>query len=672
MKMTYSHRLSIVLLLLLLFIFAPGLTCSTQQAQAADDISLDYQEIDLPDLVKAISKLTGRNFVYDETLRGKVSIISPETMSEEEAYQLFLTVLNIKGYTLVKSNKVNKIVPIKDAKESNLPITSGAKGENFVTQLVRLEYADAQTLATAALQPLISKTSNLSIYEPTNTLILTDSAANIARLIDIVKSLDVPMGIDQLEVLTLQHADAETVAQIANNLFNSQAATPSRKGRKTSPQAGQVIAYPRTNTLLAIASVEELSLLQNLIGAIDVPSSKSRSDINVYNLKNSNAEDLAKSLNEIMTYAKRAQVARKGEDKTAIEPLAITAVPSTNSLLISASPKEFEKLREVIEKLDIQRLQVYVEALILELSMDATRELGISLQGAGEIDGDGVVLGTGNLNTGSVRLNDFAPVSGGSSPSILAQTVQGLMLGGLFNPITTVGPDGTAITVPAISALIQLSQTSGDINILSAPRLLTSDNKEAEIIIGSNVPIITNRLTDTSNPSSQSVAIERKDVALTLRFTPQITEGDLVSLDIFQEVTDISSTAVGDVNEVGPTLTKRQLRNTVLAEDGKTVTLGGLIGTNVQKSEFKVPLFGDIPLLGRLFKSSGVKTSKTNLLVFITPKIIHNASEMAEITRRSKMVGKTMQTKELESSLDVSPLLFDSVKHLPEEAQFTQ
>lgn len=666
MTMNYCNKFLLLALCLLILVLPTTGTAKTDGSN--DKIALDYKDVELTELIKTVSELTGRNFIYDEQVKGKVTIISPESMSQEEAYQLFLSVLSVKGYTLVQSDKVNKIVPIKDAKESNLPTSSLAQGDNYVTQLLRLEYADAQTLATAALLPLIPKTSNLSVYEPTNTLILTDSAANIGRLLAIIKNLDIPTGLDQLEVFTLQQADAETVAQIATALFNNQPATPAKRG-KSSPQTGKVMAYPRTNTLLAIASADEIELLRNLVAAIDIPSSQNRSNINVYKLKNADAEDLAKSLNEIMANVKRAQ---PKENKAAIEPLAITAVTSSNSLLISASPEEFAQLKQVIEQLDIQRLQVYVEALILELSMDATRELGISLQGAADIDGQSVILGTGNLNTGSVGLSDFAPVADGSIPSLLTQTVEGLMLGGLFNPITTIGPDGSTVTVPAISALIQLSQTSGDVNILSAPRLLTSDNKEAEIIIGSNVPIITNRLTDTSNPSSQSVSVERKDVALTLRFTPQITEGDLVQLDIFQEITDIAQTAIGNINEVGPTLTKRQLRNTVLAEDGKTVTLGGLIGTNVQKSEFKVPLFGDIPLLGRLFRSSGVTTSKTNLLVFITPKIIHNASEMAEITRRSKKVSQSMQTNELKSALDIPPLLIDNMEVFPEEAQFTQ
>jgi len=655
MNMNLCPKLFRVVFVLL---FSFGLLLPQQgyaQSPVADDdqIALDYKDVELSELIKTVSELTGRNFVFDEKeVRGKVTIISPDSMSPEEAYQLFLTVLNVKGFTLVENDKINKIIPIKDAKESNLPISNQVRGENFITQLIRLEYADAQALANAALAPLIPKTSNLSVYEPTNTLILTDNAANIGRLLKIIKTLDVPTGLDQLEVFALKYADAESVAKIATSFFSSQSSATSRKKKTAAQTIGQAIADSRTNTLLAMASVDEILLLRNLINAIDIPSGQTRSNINVYTLKNADAESLAKSLNEIMANIKPA----KSQNKSSVEPLAITAVTSTNSLLISAGPEDYSQLKQVIEKLDVKPHQVFIEALILELSMDATKDIGISLQGAVDIDNESIVLGTGNLNTGSVGLSDFSPMTDSGTPSILAQTVQGLMLGGLFNPITTFGPDGSEITIPALSALIQLSQTSNDVNILSAPTLLTSDNKEAEIIVGSNVPIITNRLTDTSNPSSQSVSVERKDVALTLRFTPQITEGDLVQLDIFQEITDISQVAVGNVNEVGPTLTKRQLRNTVLAENGKTVTLGGLIGTNVQNQESKVPLLGDIPVLGGLFRSKSTAAVKTNLLVFMTPQIIRNASDMEAITRRARKTSQSLQSRELRQSLESSSL----------------
>ena len=483
-----------------------------------------------------------------------------------------------------------------------------------------------------------------------NTLILTDNAANIERLSTIIRKLDIPTGVNRLEVFTLEQADAEEVAKIAVSLLDKQPQI--RRGANVvQPPQGQVIAYPRTNTLLAIASADEISLLRNLVNALDTSAAEVQSGINVYYLKYADAEELAKSLNEIMLGARKVEQQKRSND--AVEPLAITADKPTNSLLISASPSDYRLLEQVIAKLDIQRKQVFVEALILELSMDATREIGASLQGAIDIDGESVVLGTSNLNSGSVGTNSvglgsFMP-GDNQLPTLLTQSVKGLMLGGLFNPITVTAPDGTPMTIPAVSALLQLSQTSQDVNVLSAPQLLTSDNEEAEIIVGENVPVITSRLTNASGSDSlaQSVTVERQDAALTLRFTPQITDGDLVRLDVFQEITAV----ISQNDNTGPTLNKRQLRNTVLAQNGKTVALGGLIQTNVEKNEYKVPLLGDIPLLGYLFRSSGTTTTKTNLLVFMTPHIIRNASELATITQRAQIASKSLQSESLRKAI---------------------
>jgi general secretion pathway protein D len=264
--------------------------------------------------------------------------------------------------------------------------------------------------------------------------------------------------------------------------------------------------------------------------------------------------------------------------------------------------------------------------------------LGASLQGAVDIDGESLLFGTSNINNGGpANLTDLAAGSSGV-PNLLGKAIDGILLGGLFNPITVIGLDGNPVTVPALTALIDVSKTDTDVNILSAPRLLTSDNEEAEIIVGSNVPIITSRLTDTGSAAglAQSVTIERKDVALTLRFTPQVTEGNLVRLNVMQEITDLATTSVGDVNPVGPTLTKRLVRNTVVAENHRTVVLGGLIGNNIQERIAKTPLLGDIPGLGWLFKRKRTTERKTNLLIFITPHIIRNAEDLAGITYRSR------------------------------------
>jgi general secretion pathway protein D len=631
------------------------------QGAATGKVSLDFKDIELPDLIQTISELTGKNFVYDETVRGKVTIISPSSMTLDEAYQVFLTVLSVKGYTVVPSGDVNKIILNRQAKESNLPtmVEGGKKkaGEQYVTRIIPLQNVDASVLASSVLTPLVPKTSNIVAYAPTNTLIITDNAANIDRLAQIIHELDVQTSQQVLEVIPLKYANADDVAKVATEIL-SQVATIPRRGRARinvqtagSEQASKVLAYPRTNSLVIMANSDDLATIKNLISELDQKASLERSNINVYYLENADAETLAKTLNEIVTgiktQAKTPQTARRPQATKAAalsnESVSITADKPTNSLIINSTPEDYEIIKGIIRQLDIKRKQVFVEALILELSMDETENLGAALQGAVATGNNSLVFGTSNLNTGPAALSDLASTSGTGTPDLLAKTIDGILLGGLFSPITVTAPDGTTTSVPAFSALIDLSKRNADINILSAPSLLTSDNEEAEILVGSNVPIITSRLTNAVGTATAatpglatSVAVDRKDVALTLKITPQITEGSRVRLKVDQEITDLAPTSVGDVNQVGPTFTKRLLKNTVLAEDGKTIVLGGLISNNVTKTVSKVPILGDIPILGYLFRHDTTVDKKTNLLIFITPKIIKNADDLDEVTERSR------------------------------------
>ncbi len=621
-----------------------GRATATDQEATASGVSLDFTDIELADLIKTISELTGRNFVYDDTVKGRVTVITPERMSRDEAYQLFLTVLSVKGFTVIPSGKVHKIIREKDAKKTNLPLLADGRqpsGEQFVTRLVRLQHIDAETMANRVLAPLVPKTGHIVAYPPANTLIITDSAANIERLVKIIRRLDVPSSVDRLEVIALEFANAEEIAEICQTVLSQTGprAAKAKNGKAAGQQATSlVLPYPRTNSLLVLASEEDLLTIRQLVARLDHKPSQERAHINVYYLENADAEKLAETLNHIV--AGKRGVARNGRRQpgsTALsEDLSITPDKPTNALIINGSPEDYEQVREIIAQLDIKRKQVYVETLILELSMDATKELGASLQGAFKV-GDGVVSISTNQGRGPASLSDFTAEEDGGLPSVLGRVIDGILLGGLFSPITVTGADGVDISIPAFSALIDLSKTSSDVNILSAPRLLTSDNEEAEIIVGANVPIITERLTDTGGGEglAQSVTVERMDVALTLRFTPQITEGDLVRLNVFQEITGIAQTQIGEVEEIGPTLTKRLLRNTVLAEDGQTVVLGGLIRSDVQDKVWKVPLLGDIPVLGWLFKRTSKIESKINLLIFITPRIIKDRYDLAAVTRRS-------------------------------------
>lgn len=650
----------ILLTVLTCLLVSPYLQKVRAESPSDDRISLDIKDIELTELIKTISELTGKNFLYDDTVKGKVTIITPDVMTLDEIYQLFLTVLNVKGYTLVPSGKVNKIVSNKKASQENLPVqysSSGLATEQFITRLVRLDYLDVETVAKSVLAPLMPATGNIIAYPKTNTLILTESAATIERLVKILKQLDQPDLSGDLVAFQLNYADVKEVAAICLEVLSEKTiATRTTKKSNLSISAGtssKVIPYSRTNSLIVLADDESLEKIKALLPLLDREVLEEKSNINIYSLENADATTLAETLNQILTgikaeIKKQPDGGAKDDTPFASTPVSITADKPTNSLVINAQYDDFNALKKIIKGLDIKRKQVYVEALILEVSMAATRELGASLSGAIDVGGDSLLFGSSNLNTGSTGLGSLAD-SGAGTPGLLTQTIEGILLGGLFNPITVTGLDGNDVTIPAISALIDISENNGDINILSAPRLLTSDNKEATIVVGSNVPIITERLTDSSS-LSQSVSVERKDVALTLRFTPQIIEDNLVKLDIFQEITDLASTNVGEVDQVGPTLTKRQIQNTILAQSQRTVVLGGLIGSNMQETISKVPLLGDIPGLGWLFKHKSVTDQKTNLLVFITPTIINSPEDLLAVTAKNKKSAKQFMPETMQEA----------------------
>jgi general secretion pathway protein D len=621
-------------------------------------VTLDFKDVELTDLIQTISEMTGKNFVYDDSVKGKVTIISPRGMSLDEAYQVFLSVLSVKGFTVIPSGKMNKVVRTQEAKENTIPTGSDADqsgAEQIVTRLVPLRNIDAASFATSILTPLIPKSGSVAAYAPSNTLIITDSMANIERLLKIIAELDVPGTSSNLDVIFLENAAAEEIAQIGTQVL-AQAGVAPRKGRSAGAPtpSGKVLAYPRANAIIVMAEAEEMEMMRSLVRSLDRKETSARSNINVYYLENADAETLAKTLNEIITGV-RKQARTAGQPGAPNEPANITADKATNALIINALPEDYDALKAIVKQLDIRRKQVFVEALILELSMDATQNLGASLAGILPIGNEGV--GFGVMNQVAPGIGALASSTGGV-PSVLTQSVEGILAGGFFNLVNVTAPDGTVMRVPALSALINLSKTDTDVNIVSAPRLLTSDNEEAQIIVGSNVPIITSRLTNAVGASTSSssglatsVQVERKDVALTLRFTPQVTEGNLVRLKVFQEITDIAKNSVGSVDQVGPTFTKRLLQNTVVAEDGKTVVLGGLIGNSVQEVITKVPFFGDIPLLGWLFKRKETVEKKTNLLIFITPRIIRSADDLAQVTQSNREAMNQFQQTEMKNAL---------------------
>ncbi|MFO7765854.1 MAG: type II secretion system secretin GspD [Pelovirga sp.] len=637
----YLVRILLVCGLLVGLTFLPGRTLAVD---AADDmlITLDFQDVELVDMISTISELTGKNFLFDESVRGKVSILSPEPVSLDEAYRLFLTVLRVRGFAVVPSGKVNKIVALASVKEETLPITDErGLGDQLVTRILELRHLDVAAAVETILRPLMPRTSHVVAHQASNTIVITDTAENIERLHRLLKSLDRTWDQERIELVSLQYAEAVDTAALAMQILEGDgSAAPAARERQAQPArrriAGQIIPYERTNTLALQGEQRFINQAKELIAKLDVEVEASFSGVHVYYLENAEAEPLAETINQIVAGAGEAQSGSRSEGQEytdLFKNVKVTADKPTNSLIINASQDEFRNVMSLIGQLDIKRKQVFVEALIMELSMDAVLELGTSLQGAVDLGSDSIISAASGASTASGGTGATGPPIGLTGPSmnVLSQAVQGIMLGGLFNPITTI-INGETVTIPAVSALINLSQTDSDVNVLSAPRLLTSDNEEAEIIVGENVPIITSRASSSTGDGPNIIsAVERQDAALILRFTPQITAGGLVRMKIHQEISGVKS----ENADIGPTLTKTLLRNSIVARDGETVVLGGLFKNQTTKKVTKVPLLGDIPVLGWLFKSTSDDEQKRSLLIFITPRVLSDTDDLSQLTRDS-------------------------------------
>ncbi|MEJ2690217.1 MAG: secretin N-terminal domain-containing protein, partial [Deltaproteobacteria bacterium] len=393
-------RLFVLLCAGFFHLFTPVVAGGAEKKAPAtgNKISLDFKDVDLPDFIKTISEFTGKNFIFDETVRGKVTVISPQSVTRQEAYQIFLSVLNVKGYTVVPSGEVNKIVLLAAAKDSNLPMLTDssklARGEQYVTYLLPLENIDVSDIATS-LAALVPKTGSIVAFPPTNTLIITDSAANIERLIQLLHKLDVPDNNEVLEVIGLQYVAADEMAKLVTQVMReggSKAAPRIRgRARRQAPvqtagggqESEKIIPFTPTNVLVVKASADEIETIKSIVAKLDQKPTQTRAGIHVYYLEKADAETLAKTMKQILTGIKTqtgapaASRVAKGAPpaKTqALEGVSITADKPTNSLVINSTPEEYETVRAIIKQLDIKRKQVYVEALILELSMDATKK----------------------------------------------------------------------------------------------------------------------------------------------------------------------------------------------------------------------------------------------------------------------------------------------------------
>ena len=663
---------------------AATLACAGVSAQAAprsnEPVTLNFSGAEIEAVARSMATITGRNVVVDPRVKGTMTLISEKPLAPAQAFQQFLAALRLQGFTVVEAAGLYKVIPEADAKlqSGNVAVSQGGRGGapgggQIVTQIFKLNFETAANLVPV-LRPLISPNNTINVNPGNNSLVITDYADNVQRLARIVAAMDVSNATD-IEVIPLQHAVASEMAVLVSRLIEggSAGAVPGAvaQGQTDTGFKTTLMAEPRSNALVVRASnPARLAQVRSLIARLDQPayasSAASTGNIHVVYLKNADAVTLATTLRAAMasdggvgTSNSASSAASGGSgggmrttglgntntSQTSTSGLSsgtgsglgtdsgssmgssnqpstggqIQADPATNSLIISASPPVYRQLRAVIDQLDGRRAQVLVESLIVEVTANKLAQFGVQWQSLLGNNGSTMgVIGTNSSTSGANILGVTAGLAGGATTAATA-------LGNLGAGLNF----GIAPRINGkyyLGALANFLQTTGDANVLSTPNLMTLDNEEAKIIIGNNVPFVTGSYASTTGTSGVSpfTTVERKDVGLMLRVRPQINENGTVKMSVYQEVSKIDNSTLKDTN--GPTTSKRSIESNVLVEDGSIIVLGGLLQDDYSQGEDKVPLFGDIPGVGNLFRSERRERKKTNLMVFLRPVVVRDAA----------------------------------------------
>ncbi|MGA1791465.1 MAG: type II secretion system secretin GspD [bacterium] len=593
---------------------------------ASKNVTLDFNNVDIKLVIKFMSDLLGKNFLIDDNVKGNVTIISPQAVPVDEAYRVFESILEVKGFAAIPSGSIIKIVPTRDAFSKNIETRTESQvkrikpEDTYITQLIPIEHADVNEIKTV-VSSLISKETKLITYGPTNTLILTDTLSSIDRLVKIIKEIDVPSEETRIEIVALQYAAPDVIANEVLKAIGDQKLTRAvgrSKRRTVVPKEAtkmKIIPDERTGSLIVVAQEEEMETVLELIEMLDIPTPRGKDNIRVRALKNSKAEDVAKVLGNIISQ-QRAQ-AKKGGAEAAplIEGSQVTADKATNSLIITAPPQDYEILSRIIDELDVMRTQVLVEALIAEVTFGKQKELGVEWRaGVEKITSDG--SGSEYQGFGGTSFGQIASVQSGV---ISGDLPQGMFLGVAKGTIKVGG-----IEFPNVAALIRAYQRDQDVNILSTPHILTTDNEEAKIHVGQSISYPRSEI--SNNITTQSYIY--KDVGITLKLTPYINPDGYVKLEISLKIDNVIAGSSTDA----PWTTKREAETTVVVRDQQTVVIGGLLKDDQSDTYNRVPCLGEIPLLGWLFRSMAKRKDKTNLQVFLTPHIIRTPEDLLALT----------------------------------------
>ena len=676
------------------FILAPAMVMAQTTPSVASNsevgtVTLSFMNADIDSVASVVAKATGQTILVDPQVKGTINLISNKPVSKVKALDSFSTALRTAGFALVEVNGVYRVVTQADAKLVSTAVATGKtkqEGDQIITRVFKLSYESANNLLPV-LRPLVSPNNTINAYPGNNTIVVTDYASNIQRIATLIDAIDAPTTTD-VQTIKLQHAFASDIAAILSKVLDTGAAGTADPALKTI-----ILAEPRSNSILVrSSSAERVRQVRILVARLDTPGNKN-GNIWVVPLKNAEASKLAVTLRAIVAAdaALSAQVAggNAAANPAAANPLQnpaanpagagsgtslgtsalvssstpnvggfIQAEPATNSLIITANEPLYRNLRQVIEELDRRRTQVYIEALIVEVSTETAAELGIQWN---------FLLGSGNQNVGFGGTNFNVPGQGPGANII--------GLGRDTSIIANPGTPATGVPIPpapglnlgmisrfngvyAMSALIRALETATGTNILSTPNLITLDNEEARIIVGRNIPILTGSYAQTGTTSTVTPfqTIVRQDVGVTLRVRPQISANGIVRMQIFQEVSSVAPI----YDPSGPVINKRNIESNVLVDDGQMIVLGGLITDEYGDSTSGIPFLSSIPIIGNLFRYDNKKRIKSNLLVFIRPYVLRDKDENEQMTKNRLDL---MQTKE--DQFKQLPMLLPTEKNMP-------
>jgi general secretion pathway protein D len=618
---------------------------------AAADYSPNFKNTEISEFINIVGKNHKKTIIVDPNVRGKITVRSYDLLNEQQYYQFFLNVLQVYGYSAVTmSSGVVKVIRSKDAKASNIPVVEGSPfdGDEMITRVMPVYNVPVRELAPLLRQ--LNDTAgggNVVSHDASNVMMLTGRAAVVNRLVEIIERVD-KAGDEEVEIIKLKYASATELVRIIDSINKSQG-----KANTAGKSAPRVVADDRTNSIIVSGDVKARKRLINLVERMDSELETS-GNTRVIFLNYAKSEDLVKVLQGVSASIQAEEKgATKGRQTTSRE-VSIDSHQDSNALVITAEPDMMRSLEEVIRQLDVRRAQVQVEAIIVEVFEGDGTTLGVQWaneKGGGTQFTNGVV-GIGSLAVGAQQAEDqITTVTTTSNDGLPVETTDtqlgdfttlASLLGGVNGFLLGGVKDGWGAVLQAVS-------TDTNSNILATPHLTTMDNEEAFFIVGQEVPIITGSTTGSSN-SNPFQSVERQEVGIKLKVTPQINEGDAVQLLIEQEVSSVSGATSVDI-----LINKREIKTSVIVDDGGTIVLGGLIDEDVQESVSKVPLLGDIPILGHLFKSTSTSVRKRNLMVFIRPTIIRDGVTMNEISHKKYQYIRAQQLKRQSQGIPLMP-----------------